>query len=168
MIARRPEFALQSLILLVFSHCLRTIIPRHNYETVHIARFEVNSQLVEFAELRIRVQDDLRANQKPGELCRADSFDGIAKCAFAPRTAVMPSFESLELHGKEKPRDRPKLVKAAPEKRAAGLNKDVSVCVHDSARKPADLRMQERLSAANPDDRSGAAPHSVQAIVGGQ
>jgi hypothetical protein len=59
-------------------------------------------------------------------------------------------------------------MKAAPEKGAAGLNKDVPVCVHDSARKPADLRVQERLSAADPDDRSGTAPHRVQANVGGQ
>jgi hypothetical protein len=97
-----------------------------------------------------------------------NSFEGIAECAFAPRAAVMPLFESLESHREEKPRDCPKLVNAAPEKGAAGLNKDVPLCVHDSARKPADLRVQERLSAANPDDRSGAAPNSVQASVGGQ
>ncbi len=166
--ACRPEFALRGRILHLSSHCLGKTIRRGNHETVYIARFEINSQLFEFAELRIRVQGDLRANQKPGEFCRANSFDGIVKCAFAPRAAIMPLFESLELHGEEKPRDRTKLVKAAPEKGAVGLNKDVPVCVHDSTRKPADLRVQERLSAANPDDWSGAAPHRVQANVGGQ
>src|SRR5260370_13482455 len=59
-------------------------------------------------------------------------------------------------------------MKTGAEKGAVGLNEGVPVCVQDSARKPADFRVQEKLSADNPDDRSGTAPHSVQANVGGE
>ncbi len=168
MMARRAELASLGLTFVLSGSCLQKTVRRCQHEAVHIACFEINAQLFEFAELRIRVQGDLRANQKPGEFCSADSLDGIAKGAFAPGAAVMPLFESLELHGEKKPRDRPKLMNAAPQKSAVGPNKDVPVCVHDSPREPADLRMQKRLSAADPNNRSGTAPHGVQANVGGK
>jgi hypothetical protein len=126
------------------------------------------AQLFKLCEIRIRVRRDIRANQKTGKLRRANAIDGFAKCAFAPRSPVVLLPESLELHGEDKPRDRTKLMNPAAEKSTVGLNKYVPACVHDSARKPADFRVQEWLTTANPNHRSGTAPHHLQAEIRGE
>jgi hypothetical protein len=54
-----------------------------------------------------------------------------------------------------------------PETSAVGLDKYVSACIRDSARKPADFRMQQWLTAANPNHGSGTSSHRVQAEIRG-
>jgi hypothetical protein len=121
------------------------------------------AQLFKLCEIRIRVRQDMSANQKTGKLRRANAIDGFAKCAFAPCSPVVLLPESLKLHGEEEPRDRTKLMNPAAEKSTVGLNKYVPACVHDSARKAADFRVQQRLTTANPNHGSGTSSHHVHA-----
>jgi hypothetical protein len=124
--------------------------------------------LFEFCEIRIRVRRDIRANQKTRQFRRANPIDGLTKCAIALRSSVVSLLESLELHGEEKPRDRAKLMNPPPETSAVGLDKYVSACIHDSARKPADFWVQQRLTAANPNHGSETSSHRVQAEIRGE
>ena len=143
-------------------------VCRNNNEAVHVARREIGTQLFEFGELRVGVHGCLRANKETGKFRSADALDGIAKSAFTPRAPVVVLFESIEAHGEEEPRHRPKLVYAAAERSASGLDKDVPTRVHNSARQAADFRMEERFKTANPYNRRGTAMHSFQANIQGE
>jgi hypothetical protein len=162
---RRVESPAQRLALLLLRCLSQEIVRRQNNETVHIACYEMTVQLFEFCEIRIRVRHDMRTNQKTRQFRRANPIDGLAKCSLAPRSPVVPLLESLELYGEEKPRDWAKLMNAAPETSAVDMNKYVSACVHDSARKAADFRVQQWLTTANPNHRAGTPPHRVQAHI---
>ena len=143
----------------------RVAVGRRQHEAVDAELRQVGEQLVDLVDVGFLVDGGVGADQEAGRLAALMPSTAALKTPVAFDGQVVRLLQAVEVDVEEEAAGRPELVQPLLDEHAVGAEVDVLAAFEDAAHQLADLRIDQRLAAADADDRGARFVDGGQALL---